>query len=167
MVDSLLSAYMLNPVCVLILVSGCILEMLYCVLLQVSHLRMLVSGIVKTLGGLAAVFAVDASPDPILLLLIFLWLFFWEIGGQNVPADWYDIQEDIVTQARTVPVSLGPKIASVIVLATRALWERISARSLMGVVSRNPQKFCEETSAAQGLRLLHLSEWISGDVFSG
>jgi 4-hydroxybenzoate polyprenyltransferase len=118
MILSLLSAYLLNPICALILVSGCILEIFYCLLLKVSHLRTLVSGIVKTLGGLAAVFAVDASPDPILLLLIFLWLFFWEIGGQNVPADWHDIEEDSATQARTVPVSLGPKTASVIILAT-------------------------------------------------
>ncbi len=118
MIVSLLSAYMLNPVCALILVSGCILEILYCLLLQISHLRALVSGIVKTLGGLAAVFAVDPSPEPNLLLLIFFWLFFWEIGGQNVPADWHDMQEDMATQARTVPVSLGPRIASAIVLST-------------------------------------------------
>ena len=71
MTVSLLCAYLLNPVCALILVVGCILETLYCLLLQVSHLRTLVSGIVKTLGGVAAVFAVDASPDPTLLLVIF------------------------------------------------------------------------------------------------
>ncbi len=118
MLVSLFCAYLLNPVCALILVCGCILEVLYCLLLQVSHLRTLVSGIVKTLGGLAAILAVDASPKPSLLLLIFFWLFFWEVGGQNVPADWHDIQEDRVLQARTVPVALGPRIASVIVLAT-------------------------------------------------
>jgi 4-hydroxybenzoate polyprenyltransferase len=118
MLVSLLAAYLLNPVCAFILVGGCILEIIYCLLLQVSHLRTLVSGIVKTLGGLAAIFAVDASPSPALLLLFFCWLFFWEIGGQNVPADWHDIQEDTLLQARTVPVSLGPGKASVIVLAT-------------------------------------------------
>lgn len=127
MVVSLLCAYMLNPVCALILIGGCILETLYCLLLQVSHLRTLVSGIVKTLGGLAAVFAVDPSPDPHLLLLIFSWLFFWEIGGQNVPADWHDIQEDIALQARTVPVSLGPKTASVIVFTTLSVSLVLSA----------------------------------------
>jgi 4-hydroxybenzoate polyprenyltransferase len=121
MMISLLCAYLLNPVCALILVGGCLLEILYCLLLQVSHLRTLVSGIVKTLGGLAAIFAVDFSPDPALLLLIFCWLFFWEIGGQNIPADWHDIEEDALLQARTVPVSLGPKSASIIVLATLAL----------------------------------------------
>lgn len=118
MTVSLLTAYLLNPVCAFILVIGCILEILYCLMLQISHLRTLVSGIVKTLGGLAAIFAVDASPDLGLLLLVFLWLFFWEIGGQNVPADWHDIQEDISMKAKTVPVSLGPNAASTIVLAT-------------------------------------------------
>jgi len=53
---SLVAAYLLNPVCALILVIGCILETGYCLLLRVSHLRTLVSGIVKTLGGLAAYF---------------------------------------------------------------------------------------------------------------
>ncbi|MCL7488517.1 MAG: UbiA family prenyltransferase [Desulfobulbaceae bacterium] len=115
-VVSLVSAYLLHPVCALILVIGCILEAGYCLLLRVSHLRILVSGIVKTLGGLAAVFAVDATPDPGLLLLLFFWLFFWEIGGQNVPADWHDIEEDRVMGAKTVPVYFGPKTASVIVL---------------------------------------------------
>ncbi len=115
---SLITAYLLNPVCALILVLGCVLETVYCLLLQVSHLRTMVSGIVKTLGGMAAVFAVDASPEPGLLLLIFFWLFFWEIGGQNVPADWHDIEEDTRTRARTVPVYFGPETASIIVLCT-------------------------------------------------
>ncbi len=127
MIISLLNAYLLNPVCALILVIGCFLEIMYCLLLQVSHLRTLVSGIVKTLGGLAAIYAVDSSPEPSLLLLIFFWLFFWEIGGQNVPADWHDIEEDISMQARTVPVSLGPKIASIIVLVTLCLSIALSA----------------------------------------
>ncbi len=127
MIIALLNAYLLNPVCALILVIGCFLEIIYCLLLQISHLRTLVSGIVKTLGGLAAIFAVDASPEPVLLLLVFSWLFFWEIGGQNVPADWHDIEEDIALKARTVPVSLGPKIASFIVLCTLCLSIVLSA----------------------------------------
>jgi 4-hydroxybenzoate polyprenyltransferase len=118
---SLIWAYLLNPICALILVLGCFLEIVYCLLLQVSHLRTLVSGIVKTLGGLAAVFAVDATPNPDLLLLLFFWLFFWEIGGQNVPNDWHDIDEDTSLHARTVPVSLGPETASIIILATLCL----------------------------------------------
>jgi len=115
---SMVAAYLLNPVCAFILIGGCILETVYCLLLKVSQLRALVSGVVKTLGGLAAVFAVDHSPEPSFLLLLFLWLFFWEIGGQNVPADWHDIEEDAALAARTVPVVYGPRGASIIVLAT-------------------------------------------------
>ncbi len=115
---SLAAAFLLNPVCALILVVGCILETVYCLLLRVSPYRVLVSGIVKTLGGLAAVFAVDPSPAPVLLLLIFFWLFFWEIGGQNIPADWHDIEEDTLLKARTVPVAFGPDKASAIALGT-------------------------------------------------
>jgi 4-hydroxybenzoate polyprenyltransferase len=118
---SLLTAWYLNPVCALILIAGCILETLYCLLLRVSQLRTLVSGTVKTLGGLAAVFAVDRTPDLSFLLLLFLWLFFWEIGGQNVPADWHDIEEDTALAAKTIPVYYGPRGASIIVLFTLAV----------------------------------------------
>lgn len=118
MAVSLVTAWLLNPVCALILVIGCLLEILYCLLFQISPLRTLVSGIVKTLGGLAAVLAVDPAPDPALLLLLFFWLFFWEIGGQNIPADWHDLQEDISLEAKTTPATLGPLAASRIVVVT-------------------------------------------------
>lgn len=124
---SFCAAYLLNPACAFILVIGGALETVYCLLLRVSHLRTMVSGVVKTLGGLAAVFAVDAAPDAGLLLLIFFWLFFWEIGGQNVPADWHDIREDTVLKARTIPVYFGPKIAGSIVLTTLILSLILSA----------------------------------------
>jgi 4-hydroxybenzoate polyprenyltransferase len=117
---SLISAYRLNPVCAYILVAGCLLETAYCLLLRVSSFRTLISGVVKTLGGLAAVFAVDSSPDPAFLGLLFLWLFFWEIGGQNVPADWHDIEEDRVLAAKTIPVFYGSRGGSIIVLTTLA-----------------------------------------------
>ncbi len=128
---SLFTSYLLNPVCAYILIIGCILEAIYCLLLRVSHLRVMVSGIVKTLGGLAAIFAVDASPQVDLLLLIFFWLFFWEIGGQNIPADWHDIEEDTTMQAKTVPVCFGPRIASTIVLITLTI-----SLTLSGLVFR-------------------------------
>ncbi|MFZ5451533.1 MAG: hypothetical protein ACOZF2_06650 [Thermodesulfobacteriota bacterium] len=41
-------------------------------------------------------------------------------GGQNVPADWHDLEENRQRQARTVPVVLGPKKASKTILATLA-----------------------------------------------
>ena len=115
---SLVTAYLLNPVCAYILILGCVLEIIYCLLLRVSRLRALVSGIVKTLGGLAAVFAVDSSPDPGFLALLFSWLFFWEIGGQNVVADWHDIEEDRALGAKTIPVFYGTRGGSMVVLVT-------------------------------------------------
>jgi 4-hydroxybenzoate polyprenyltransferase len=118
---SLACAWQLNPVCALILVAGCVLEGAYCLLLRVSQLRALISGMVKTLGGLAAVFAVDQQPEPGLLLLLFLWLFFWEIGGQNVPADWHDLEEDTALGARTIPVYYGVNGASTIALVSLAV----------------------------------------------
>jgi len=115
---SLAAAYRLNPVCAYILVAGCFLEVFYCLLLRVSQLRTLVSGVVKTLGGLAAVFAIDRSPDPAILILLFSWLFFWEIGGQNIVADWHDIEVDRTFGSKTIPVLYGPQGGRIIVLIT-------------------------------------------------
>jgi 4-hydroxybenzoate polyprenyltransferase len=124
---ALVGAYQLNPVCAYIFVGGCLLEAVYCLLLRVSHLRTLVSGLVKTLGGVAAVFAVDPHPAPGFLFLLILWLFCWEIGGQNVPADWHDVEEDQRLQAQTIPVRHGPGGASVIILGALSLSVALSA----------------------------------------
>ncbi len=104
---ALLGAYQLNPACVLIFLAGCGLEVVYCLLLRVSYLRTFVSGAVKTSGGLAAVFAVDPNPSPLFLIVLFSWLFFWEIGGQNILNDSTDIEEDRRLHAKTVPIRFG------------------------------------------------------------
>jgi 4-hydroxybenzoate polyprenyltransferase len=111
-------AYYLNPVCILMFAMGCLLETVYCLLLKVTHLRTLVSGGVKTAGAIAGVFAVDPRPSPIFLFMLFLWLFLWEIGGQNVPNDWSDIEEDRRLNAKTIPVRLGTRSANVIILGS-------------------------------------------------
>ena len=113
---AMVGAYILNPVCVIIFLCGCLLEAVYCLMLKVSPWRTLVSGGVKTSGAVAAVFAVDPNPSIIFILVLFLWLFFWEIGGQNIPADWADIEEDRRLQAQTIPVRLGTKYAALILL---------------------------------------------------
>ena len=41
------------------------------------------------------------------LAVLFLWIFFWEIGGQNIPNDCADLQEDLRLRAQTVPVKFG------------------------------------------------------------
>jgi 4-hydroxybenzoate polyprenyltransferase len=105
---ALAGAYLLNPVCALIFLIACLLETIYCLLWKTSPLRVFISGTVKTAGGMAAVFAVDPTPSFSFLVLCFFWLFFWEIGGQNIPADWTDIAEDRLLQAKTIPLQLGP-----------------------------------------------------------
>jgi 4-hydroxybenzoate polyprenyltransferase len=107
-------AYWLNPICLWIFLGGCILEGLYCLLWRVTPLRAIVNGMVKTLGAMAAAFAVHPSPPLIFLIILFLWIFAWEVGGQNIPADWTDIEEDRHFNAKTIPVQLGTQRAGLI-----------------------------------------------------
>ena len=120
-VVALVGAYILNPICVLIFLAGCLLEAIYCLMLKVSYLRTFVSGAVKTTGAIAAVFAVDPTPSPIFVVCLFFWLFFWEIGGQNIPHDWADIEEDRRLNTQTIPVYFGPRAAALMILITLIL----------------------------------------------
>ena len=126
-VVALIGAYLLNPVCVLIFLGGCILETVYCLLWRISPFRTFVSGAVKTSGAIAAVFAVDACPSPMYLGFLFLMLFFWEIGGQNIPNDWGDIEEDRRMNAQTIPVCWGLRRSNVIILLTIILTLGVNA----------------------------------------
>ena len=130
----LIGAYILNPVCVLIFLAGCTLEAVYCMLWRVSPFRTIVSGAVKTSGAIAAVFAVDPHPSGAYLILLFLLLFFWEIGGQNLPNDWVDFEEDKRFKAQTIPVRYGLGAARIIVMATLIL-----ALCLNGVIFKFSQ----------------------------
>ena len=152
-VVALFGAYLLNPVCALILLVGAALEALYCRMLRLTHWRTLVSGVVKTLGGLAAVLAVDPEASPLFLATLFLWLFFWEIGGQNIPADWHDLEEDRKRQARTVPVVLGPEFASRLILATLVISVVLSLAVLALAPARLSLSF-EGLALAAGIFLL-------------
>lgn len=115
---AMLGAYLLNPVCVVVFVAGCAFEVVYCLMLKVSSLRTLVSGAVKTSGAVAAVFAVDPDPSFGFMLSLFIWIFCWEIGGQNIPHDWADIEEDRRLEAQTVPVRFGAERATALILYT-------------------------------------------------
>jgi 4-hydroxybenzoate polyprenyltransferase len=114
---ALIGAYHLNPVCVLIFMIGCGLEIVYCLLLKRSHLRAVVSGAVKTSGAIAAVFAVDTAPSATFLIVLFMLFFFWEIGGQNIPNDWPDMEEDLPLRAKTIPIRFGTGTASIFILS--------------------------------------------------
>ncbi len=118
---AMIGAYLLNPFILIILAGAALLEVLYCMLFKVTYLRVLVSGLVKSSGPVAAVFAVDRNPSPYLLLLIFFWMFFWEVGGQNIPADWNDTVEDRRVNAKTIPIQFGTKNAGLIVVIALAL----------------------------------------------
>jgi len=114
---ALIGAYFLNPMCVVIFLLGAALETLYCLLWHVSPWRFVVSGFVKNSGPVAALFAVDPHPSLSFTILLFAGLFFWEIGGQNIPADWSDIELDRQFKAKTIPVQLGPEKSAFLALA--------------------------------------------------
>jgi 4-hydroxybenzoate polyprenyltransferase len=97
------------------------LEIIYCLMHRVSPFRILISGGVKTSGAVAAVFAVDPEPSLTYVIVLFIWLFFWEIGGQNIPADWADIEEDRRLRAQTVPVRFGLEGAAFIAVCAIVL----------------------------------------------
>lgn len=118
---ALIASYILNPFIIVIVIGAAILEVIYCLLLKVTYWRTLVSGLVKASGPIAAVFVVNHNPPFHLLLLLLLWLIFWEIGGQNIPADWNDVAEDKRVHAKTIPLQFGPQKAGLIVLITLTL----------------------------------------------
>jgi 4-hydroxybenzoate polyprenyltransferase len=125
-ITALVGSYFLNPAIVIILVCAAILEVIYVMLFKVTYLRTFVSGLVKSSGPIAAIYVVDPNPSINLVLLILAWVFLWEIGGQNVPADWNDTVEDKRVLAKTIPLQLGTQTAGLIVLLTLGLTVLIS-----------------------------------------
>lgn len=125
-IAALIGSYFLNPAIVLILIAAAILEVIYVLLLKVTYLRTFVSGLVKSSGPIAAIYVVDPNPDPAKLLLVLAWVFVWEIGGQNIPADWNDTVEDKRVNAKTIPLRFGTRIAGLIVLLALALTVTLS-----------------------------------------
>jgi 4-hydroxybenzoate polyprenyltransferase len=112
---AIIGAWWLNPFCLLIFLIAALLEIVYCSLLKITWLRSLVSGLVKTSGPIAAVFAVNPEPPSLFLLTMFLWFFFWEIGGQNVPNDLTDMDMDRDLEAKTIPVRFGIRASTLII----------------------------------------------------
>jgi 4-hydroxybenzoate polyprenyltransferase len=118
---ALLGAYILSPICVLIFLGGCALETIYCLLWRLSPFRTFVSGIVKTSGAIAAVFAVDPEPSGFFLVTLFFLFFFWELGGQNIPNDLADLDEDRRMHAKTIPIQWGQQIANLLIVGNNIL----------------------------------------------
>jgi 4-hydroxybenzoate polyprenyltransferase len=113
---ALVGAAILNPVCAGIFVLGGLLEAAYCKLYRVTPWKILIAAVVKSLGGLAAIFAVNPRPAPGFVMLFFLWIALWEVGGQNVPNDLVDMEEDGRLGARTIPLVCGIHVAVFVML---------------------------------------------------
>jgi 4-hydroxybenzoate polyprenyltransferase len=117
---ALIGAWWLNPFLVFVVLAAPVLETAYCLLLKVTWWRTVVSGLVKSLGPVAAVLVVVPRPSLAWLGLMVAWLVAWEIGGQNIPADWNDVEEDRRVGAQTIPVVFGPRVAGAAVLLALA-----------------------------------------------
>jgi len=127
---ALIGSYLLNPICMVIFLGSILLEAIYCIMWKSSWLKVLISGAVKTSGAVAAVFAVDPQPAFLPLILLFLWFFCWEIGGQNIPNDWADIKEDRILQATTIPVRFGLALANGVIFVSLLLTVILSGISM-------------------------------------
>jgi 4-hydroxybenzoate polyprenyltransferase len=98
---ALVGAWWLNPFCMLLFVISAALEAIYCKLLRVTHLKIIAAAAVKSIGGLAGVFAVNPAPAPGFVALLILWMASWEVGGQNIANDIVDMEDDARVSART------------------------------------------------------------------
>ena len=155
---ALLGAYALNPVCAVIFVVSCLLEAAYCLLLRITYFRTFMSGVVKTSGGIAAVFAVDPHPSPLFLTAFFLVIFFWEIGGQNIPNDWADLEEDRRLASKTLPAQLGIQRARAIIFGSLAVAVSLSV-SLFWFTQADLNLLYPFLALAGGIHLLLLPAW--------
>ncbi len=133
---AVVGSWLLNPAIVVLLFVAAALEVVYCLLLKVTYLRTILGGLVKTSGPIAAVLAIDPKPSPYFLVLLFGWLFFWEIGGQNIPSDWNDTVEDRRVQAKTIPLQFGYRTAGLIIVM--ALTLTVIASGLLPLISPAP-----------------------------
>jgi 4-hydroxybenzoate polyprenyltransferase len=150
---TLIGAFLLNPFCMVIFLVACLLEIVYCLAWRSSYLKVLISGAVKTSGAVAAVYAVDPDPSYRFLVLTFLWLFFWEAGGQNIPNDWADIEEDTALKASTLPVRFGAAVTVRVIFVCLALTVCLSCMTIAFSNLPNPWAYA---SASIGIGLYFL-----------
>ncbi len=111
-----IGAWWLNPFCVVIFAISGAMEWLYCKLLRITHLKIIPSAIVKASGGLAGVYAVDPSPSLGFVVVLFIWLAAWEVGGQNVANDIVDVDDDARVYAKTTATVMGITAALFVLL---------------------------------------------------
>jgi len=100
-------AWLLNPICSVLMAVAAGLETAYCRLLRVTHWKTFLSGLMVAVGGMAGIFAVTTTPPLGMVALFALWAFTWEMGCRNIPNDWSDIDEDKALRIHTMPVRFG------------------------------------------------------------
>lgn len=145
--------WFLDPVILGILLAAAVLEIIYVKMFEVTWWRTLISGLVKSAGPVAAVYAVVEQPSLPWLAFMLLWLMMWEVGGQNIPADWNDIAEDRSVGGSTVPLVFGLPTAARAVLVLLAGVVALSL--LLPVMSPLPLGWSYRTAAlATGILLL-------------
>jgi 4-hydroxybenzoate polyprenyltransferase len=105
-------AFLLNPICSLLMLAAGALEATYCRLLRVTHWKTILSGLMVAVGGMAGIFAVTTTPPLLMVVLFALWAFTWEMGCRNIPNDWSDIDEDKALRITTMPVRFGRPVTS-------------------------------------------------------
>ena len=115
---ALAGAALLNPVCAAIFIVGALLEVLYCKLYSFSQWKILIAATVKNLGSLAAIYAVNPDPPLEFIIMVFIWIALWEVGGQNIPNDLVDMHEDGRLGGKTIPVVYGSSISVVVIMVT-------------------------------------------------
>lgn len=107
---SLIFGYLIKPSLVLVSLIIGLLVVTYSAMSRLSILKLVIVGVLVSLGAAAGWLAV--SNQSFLLLIFVLWMFFWEIGGRNIPNDFADIEEDKHLKLKTIPVEYGKKKAS-------------------------------------------------------
>jgi 4-hydroxybenzoate polyprenyltransferase len=118
---ALAGAWWLNPICAVLFAASAALEILYCRLLRITHLKIIPSAMVKAAGGLAGVLAVDPHPSPAFLALLLMWLAAWEVGGQNIANDIVDMEDDRRVSAKTTLTVKGVPEAVFRLLAANSM----------------------------------------------
>jgi 4-hydroxybenzoate polyprenyltransferase len=156
---SLAGAYILNPVCCIILVGAVIIEVVYCALLRVTHWKGLLSGAMVGIGALAGVFAVVREPSLPFLVLFFLWAFGWEFGARNIPNDWTDLEEDVHLSIKTLPVRYGRSLSSRISFLAICLTVFVSFFLPLSSLSLPRAIFYELGAAVTGGYFLVIPAW--------
>jgi 4-hydroxybenzoate polyprenyltransferase len=152
---SLVTAFLLKPLCAALLVAAVCLEICYCKLLRVAHWKTLLSGLMVAVGGLAGVFAVSAAPSPLAVLCFALWAAAWEIGGRNIPNDWSDLEEDVNLGIRTLPIRFG-RLASARIASAFASISFICSLAFPFVAPLRNRSIYLGLAAVSGLVLLAL-----------